>query len=218
MITMDQIDEFRKRTNSSYSDAKYFLEKNNGDILEAIIDFERTNAGKTQKSQQKKQSGDFGRRFAEVLQKSFDTRICVEDKGSTLFTVPVIFLILMIPLWYLVVLFFIFLLILGYRFSIKDIKNKVNVNLLLQNISEKMKNSGRDGTNKDGTSHTGAAKTQSSVNPVTVTDHDKNHHDNADNGNNDNNGNNGGNGNNDDNDHNDDDNNDNDGYNEYTVE
>ena len=27
MITIEQIDEFRKRTNSSYSDTKYFLEK-----------------------------------------------------------------------------------------------------------------------------------------------------------------------------------------------
>ena len=45
MITMEQIDEFRKRTNSSYEDAKYYLERNNGDVLDAIIDFERSKTG-----------------------------------------------------------------------------------------------------------------------------------------------------------------------------
>jgi len=41
MITMEQVDEFRKRTNSSYEDAKYFLERNKVDVLDSIIDFER---------------------------------------------------------------------------------------------------------------------------------------------------------------------------------
>lgn len=47
MITMEQIDEFRKRTNSSYEDAKYYLERNNGDVLDAIIDFERSKTGRS---------------------------------------------------------------------------------------------------------------------------------------------------------------------------
>ena len=53
MITIEQIDEFRKRTHSSYEDAKFFLEKNNGDILDAIIDFERTKTGRNQSSKSK---------------------------------------------------------------------------------------------------------------------------------------------------------------------
>ena len=55
MITIEQIDEFRKRTHSSYEDAKFFLEKNNGDILDAIIDFERTKTGKGTSRQSQKQ-------------------------------------------------------------------------------------------------------------------------------------------------------------------
>ncbi|NMA67703.1 MAG: hypothetical protein GX957_15980 [Clostridiaceae bacterium] len=106
MITIEQIDEFRKRTNSSYGDAKYFLERNNGNVLDAIIDFERTKAGKTHS--QNKQNSDVGKRFAEVLQKGFDTKMIVEDKNSILFSVPVILLIILIPLWPVVILFFTF--------------------------------------------------------------------------------------------------------------
>jgi translation elongation factor EF-Ts len=38
---MEQIDEMRKRTNCSYQEAKELLEKNNGDLLEAIVEFEK---------------------------------------------------------------------------------------------------------------------------------------------------------------------------------
>lgn len=141
MITIEQIDEFRKRTHSSYEDAKYYLEKNNGEILDAIIDFEKTRTGKTY-NYQKKQHDEYGKRFADILQKGFDTRVCIEDKGQTLFTIPVILLILLIPLWIIVLLLFVFLMMLGYKFSIRDVKNpNFNVSSLFQNINDKMKES-----------------------------------------------------------------------------
>lgn len=140
MITIDQIDEFRKRTHSSYEDAKYFLEKNNDDILDAIIDFERTKTGRKNNPKNKKQRDGFGNTFADILQKGFDTKIVVEDKGSILFTIPVILLILLIPVWVFVLLFFILLSTLGYKLSIRDEKSRnVNVNTIFQNINDKMK-------------------------------------------------------------------------------
>lgn len=143
MITIEQIDEFRKRTHSSYEDAKYYLEKNNGDILDAIIDFERAKSGKTNNHQHKKQQDEFGKRFADILQKGFDTKIYVEDKNSTLFSIPVILLILFIPLWVPVLLLGILLSMLGYRFSVRDVKSQnVNVDSIFKNINEKMKESG----------------------------------------------------------------------------
>lgn len=149
MITIEQIDEFRKRTNSSYEDARAFLEKNNGDILDAIIDFERTKSGSSKTHQnKKKQQSDFGTGFAEMLQKGFDMRIVVEDKGSTLFTFPVILLFLLIPIWILAGLFFVFLIILGYKVSIKEIKSgNVNVESIFKNINERVKETN---VNKDG--------------------------------------------------------------------
>ncbi|NLU52326.1 MAG: hypothetical protein GXX10_05635 [Clostridiaceae bacterium] len=139
MITIELIDEFRKRTNSSYEDAKYFLEKNNGDILEAIIDFERTKASKFH-NHRKHYHKDFGQSFADVLQKGFDTRIVVEDNNSVLFSIPLIFMFFLIPMWVLMLLFFAFLYILGYKFSIRDIKNQnINVNAFFRTIGDRMK-------------------------------------------------------------------------------
>ncbi len=42
-ITIDQIDELKKRAKVSYSDAKEALEKSNGDILEALVYLESSN-------------------------------------------------------------------------------------------------------------------------------------------------------------------------------
>ena len=138
MITIEQIDEFRKRTNSSYSDAKYFLEKNNGNILDAIIDFERTKAGSAS-NQNNRQHNDMGERFADFLQKGFDTRVIVEDKETVLFSVPVILLIILIPLWLVVVLFFAFLQSWDISSEFRRSVPMVLMCILLKNINAKMK-------------------------------------------------------------------------------
>lgn len=41
MITMEMVDELRKRTGSTYEEAKAALEANNGDLLESIIYLEK---------------------------------------------------------------------------------------------------------------------------------------------------------------------------------
>lgn len=44
MITLEMIDELRKRVNVSFEDAKDALEQTNGDLLEAIIYLEKNNS------------------------------------------------------------------------------------------------------------------------------------------------------------------------------
>jgi hypothetical protein len=150
MITIEQIDEFRKRTHSSYEDAKYFLERNNGDVLDAIIDFERSKTGRGSCYNRQSFRGrreDYGMRLGDVIQKGFDTRIYVEDKNSTLFSIPVIVLLLLIPLWIIVLALFIFFIMLGYKVSIRDVKNSnVNVNDMFKNMSYKMKDQNPGGS------------------------------------------------------------------------
>ncbi|NLX63786.1 MAG: DUF4342 domain-containing protein [Clostridiaceae bacterium] len=139
MITMEQIDEFRKRTHSSYEDARFFLEKNNGDILEAIIDFERTKTGKGYRYQNNKQKNDLGDKFADLLQKGIDTKIVVEDKESVLFKVPIIILFLLLPLWAFVLIFVILLSTLGYKFSVREEKSQsTNINSIVKSINNKL--------------------------------------------------------------------------------
>mgnify|MGYP000971245290 CR=1 FL=1 len=145
MITIEQIDEFRKRTHSSYEDAKFFLEKNNGDILEAIIDFERTQAVKGHRYQNIKQRNDLGDKFADLLQKGIDTKIVVEDKEAVLFQVPIIILFLLLPLWAFVLIFAILLSTLGYKFSIREEKSQsTNINSIVKSINNKLKDKEKD--------------------------------------------------------------------------
>jgi hypothetical protein len=140
MVTIEQIDEFRKRTHSSYEDAKFFLERNNGDILDAIIDFERTKSGRCAGGPRGRYYDNSGRRFSDIIQKGFDTRIFIEDKNAPLFSIPVIFLFFFIPFWVFAALGFLFLALLGYKFSIRDVKSQsVNVDSVFNSIHEKMK-------------------------------------------------------------------------------
>ncbi len=43
MVTLEQVEELRRRTNISYEEAKAALEETNGDILEAIVNLEKRN-------------------------------------------------------------------------------------------------------------------------------------------------------------------------------
>ena len=56
MITIEQIDELKKRVNVSYEDAKEALESSDGDILEAIIYLEKN--GKIKKEEENKDNGE----------------------------------------------------------------------------------------------------------------------------------------------------------------
>lgn len=49
MITLEQVEELRKRANISYDEAKSALEEANGDMLEAIINLEKQNKIKAPK-------------------------------------------------------------------------------------------------------------------------------------------------------------------------
>lgn len=144
MITIEQIDEFRKRTNSSYEDARFFLERHQGDVLEAIIDFERTKANF--RPQEKRPSkGEFGRRLAELIQKGFDLRMTVEDKaGKLLFTVPILLILIMTPAWPMMLFVCLFLILLGYRLGFRDIKTTaVNVREIFDSLGTQMRDVGR---------------------------------------------------------------------------
>lgn len=140
MVTIEQIDEFRKRTNSSYEDARYFLERHQGDVLEAIIDFEKTKAS-WRPPERKQNKGEFGRKVAELLQKGFDLRMTVEDKaGKLLFTVPILLMLILMPAWPMMLFACLFLILLGYRLNFRDIKSTaVDVKDIFENLGTQMR-------------------------------------------------------------------------------
>ncbi len=182
MVTIEQIDEFRRRTNSSYEDAKVFLERHNGDVLEAIIEFEKSKATWTP-NQFAAKKGDFMGQLVKIVQKGFDLRMTVEDKqGKGLFTVPILLLLLLVPVWPMVLLICIGLIFLGYKLGFRDIKTvNVDVKGIFDSLGAQMRDVGRQhaarpgqqgGTPQGGTQNpwhpqqpTGGVAPQQPVNP-----------------------------------------------------
>jgi hypothetical protein len=144
MVTIEQIDEFRRRTNSSYEDARFFLERHQGDVLEAIIDFEKAKAASGSQAKSPKK-GEFGRRVTEIIQKGFDLRMTVEDKAANmLFTVPILVLLLLTPIWPMILIACLGLIFLGYKLGFKDIRTPtVDVSHIFENLGHQFQDVGR---------------------------------------------------------------------------
>ncbi len=151
MITIEQIDEFRKRTNSSYEDARVFLERHQGDVLDAIIDFEKTKAAWRPPVKKPQQKGDFGRWILELLQKGFDLRMTVEDKtGKLLFTVPILLLLLLTPAWPMLLISCLFLILLGFKLGFRDIKSTaVNVKEIFNTVGSQFRDASGHASQRD---------------------------------------------------------------------
>ena len=85
-ISLEDIDELRRRAQISYSKAKHFLEQAGGDLLGALILFEETSEKPLQViSRQGKDTFAWFRRLAGKLHRS---RVRIEVKGDTLMEVP----------------------------------------------------------------------------------------------------------------------------------
>lgn len=147
MITLEQVDQLRKRTNCSYEEAKALLERHNGDVLEAIVEFEKSKHNKNyanhngccDNTEWKKQGGEFWKKFKELIQKGFDNKVVIEDKNGILLNVSVnIMLLLIVFISYITLPVLILLLVLGYKISIKKSEGKeFNISSMVRDAAER---------------------------------------------------------------------------------
>ncbi len=163
MVTIEMIDEFRRRTGASYDEAKTLLARHNGDILEAIIEYERVsskgsysyqgsgNAGWQGRSEQRgaysygqhqeqwkqRSGGGFGKSLMRGLQKLIDMKLVVADKSDRTFKIPFIILLLLIPVWHILIPLAIVLLFFGARYMVQEIADpNYNVESVVNKIKE----------------------------------------------------------------------------------
>lgn len=144
-ISIELIDEMRKRTNCSYQEAKELLEKHDGDLIEAIVEFEK---GQGQSCKTKKQStddaGKFGKKVKKLVQKGFITRFVIEKDENTILNIPVNILILIVlftmPVFWLYLILFVVLYFMGYKIRIrKEEGQEVDINEIVDGIGSKVK-------------------------------------------------------------------------------
>ncbi|MBP7176573.1 MAG: DUF4342 domain-containing protein [Thermoclostridium sp.] len=147
MITLEQVDQLRKRTNCSYEEAKALLERHNGDVLEAIVEFEK---GKHTKSynnyngccdnnEWKKRGGEFWQKFKELIHKGFENKVVVEDKNGVILNLSVnILLLLFIFIPYITLPALLLLLVLGYKVSVKKVEGKeFNISSMVRDAADR---------------------------------------------------------------------------------
>jgi hypothetical protein len=149
MTTIETIDEFRRRTNSSYDDARYYLDRHNGDLLEAIIEYERTSCGKGgnacgeeshsgERRSGERRSGDFGRAVMAAVQRLLDIRLTITDKSDRSISIPILFPIMVFPLWHVMILAGIGMMIMGFKFGIREIRDEnFNLECIIARIRDK---------------------------------------------------------------------------------
>ncbi len=135
------IDEFRRRTNASYDEARYYLERHNGDLLEAIVAFERERTGYQNQSRARGGANRFLNGLMRVVQRLIDIKLIITDKSFKSFPIPLLLLLVLGPIWHILVLVAIALLIMGYKFSFQEVPDP-NVNV--ENFVEKIKNKARE--------------------------------------------------------------------------
>lgn len=133
MITMEMIDQFRKRTNCSYEEAKMYLERNNGDIVDAIVDFEK-NHGKVK--YEAKSS-----KFKDFFSKAYRTRLVVENNNTVILNLSLLFVGLFVLFTLrslpIIIISFVTALLLGYRFGIqKYTGSHVDINKFFNDASK----------------------------------------------------------------------------------
>lgn len=147
MITLEQVDQLRKRTNCSYEEAKALLEKHNGDVLEAIVDFEKsrhsrndsTANGYWEQNEWKKHGRDFWQSFKELIRKGFENKVVIEEKNSVLLSMPVnIMLLFIIFIPYVTIPILLILLVMGFKITIrKNQGNEVNISSMVKDFTDK---------------------------------------------------------------------------------
>lgn len=141
-MNFELIDEFRRRTNASYDEAKHYLERTNGDLLDAVIAYEREKTGygnqKNNTNQRAHRGGRLLNALIRVVQKLIDVKLAVTDGAELTIHIPLILLLLFGFAWHILLLAAIFMLILGYKFRFVEISDpNVNVAAFIERIKSK---------------------------------------------------------------------------------
>lgn len=141
-ISMEQIDEMRKRTNCSYQEAKELLGKNNGDLLEAIVEFEKKYGHRDKHKHQERKQGKA--RVKELIRKGFLTRFMIEKENTTILNIPVNILILAvfvtIPAFWAWPVVLVAVYLMGYKIRIrKEEGQDVNLSAMVDELGSKVR-------------------------------------------------------------------------------
>lgn len=115
-ITLEQIDELKKRANVSFEDARMALQECNGDLVEALVYLEKN--GKINSTNSSEQKESLGDKFKTLLDKGNNTRFIIWKKDKTILNLSVtISIIIAVLAFHVSIIGLVVALIFGYRFK-----------------------------------------------------------------------------------------------------
>jgi NACalpha-BTF3-like transcription factor len=127
MVTLEQIDELRKRVNVSYEEAKKTLEKNDGDLIKSIIELEK------KKGRKDERKGS----FTNAANRLLALKLSIKNRdGNTLLNVPLVLVVLtfLMSFWTVIVLLVMALLTSCQIYVYRD--KGVNMHNIKQNVKK----------------------------------------------------------------------------------
>lgn len=136
-ISIEKIEDLKKRANISYEEAKKLLEKHNGDILEALIELEKKNRTYTKESEET----DFLARIKKLFIKGNKTKFVVKRKDEIIVNIPVNFAILTVIMgFHLALVGVILIFVTGCKMTIKKPEGQeIDVDEAIVDVSEKVR-------------------------------------------------------------------------------
>jgi len=136
-ITLEMIDELRKRANVSFEDARDALEKCNGDLLESLIYLEKNNKIKTAGIEKKVCFFD---KIKAIIKKGNNIRFLIKKDEKTILNLSLTVSILIgIVAFHVSIIALIIALLAGYRFKFEkssgeDMKVNETINKMHDSI------------------------------------------------------------------------------------
>jgi hypothetical protein len=86
-INLEQIDELRKRANVSYEDAKYALEQNEGNLIEALVYLEKQSKIKPELNPCRE--NNFLKTIKRLIKKGNETKLIVKKEDTVVLNICV---------------------------------------------------------------------------------------------------------------------------------
>ncbi len=138
-VKLQDIDLLRERTKATYEEAKEALEKNDGDLVEAIIYLEKKKGLKRDKYSKKE--SEFKNQAKSLLKKLIEIEFIVHRSGKTIINVPILVLLIATIIGCpFVIIGLIASLLTGHRIKFTNKNKKMAVSKVFDNMSDAVDN------------------------------------------------------------------------------
>lgn len=143
-VTIEKIEELRKRSKVSYEEAKILLEKHNGNVVEAIIDLEKNKKIDLDNKCRGNNCKDHGESFSKIkklFHKGNSIKFLVTKKGETIVKVPLNFLLFSLVVgFHLMIVSLVLIIVTGCKMSIQKTEGEVvDVDDAILDVAQKVK-------------------------------------------------------------------------------